>query len=152
MWYSPFSITSELPKFSPCQIHQKRDFCLMKPSVLVVDDSEDTRCMIQYFLVEDYNVVTAAGGATALNLLNAFHPDVIVTDLMMPIMDGMSLIKALKKSKTCRNIPVIILSGFVDCYPEEVVQAGVTVVLKKPEGTLRLAETIKQVLMQSHSG
>jgi CheY-like chemotaxis protein len=118
----------------------------MKPYVLVIDDNIDTRCMVQYFLREDFDVVTVSNAETVLNLLHRFRPDVIVTDLAMPTLDGLNFIKAMKQLKGCNDIPVIVLSGFANFFYDEATAAGADLVLQKPEGTLTLANTIKQLL------
>lgn len=118
----------------------------MKPFVLVVDDDLDTLALVHYLLRKDFDVVTASGGATALILLKSFCPNVIVTDLMMPILDGLSFIKTVKDLEACKNIPIIILSGYVEGYHKEVIDVGATLVLSKPEGTLLLPDKVKQVL------
>jgi CheY-like chemotaxis protein len=128
----------------------------MKPFVLVVDDNVDTRCMAQFILKDDFEVIGASGGASALKLLGSFHPDVIVADLIMPVLDGLSFIKMVKRSIGCKDIPVIVLSGYAESYREQAIEAGAIVILKKPEGTLKLADTVKEALfisttMESHS-
>jgi CheY-like chemotaxis protein len=118
----------------------------MKSFVLVVDDDVDTRSLAQHILKSDFEVVTVNGGATAINLLKSFRPDVIVADLMMPALDGVSLIQAIKNMKDCKDIPVIVLTGFAEGYRELVTNAGASMVLEKPEGTLELADKVKKVL------
>jgi len=120
----------------------------MKPTVLVIEDLKDTRNMVEYFLKDDFQVVTASNGSTALNLLKGFQPDLIVTDFMMPMMDGLSFIKAVKSLVHNRDIPLIVLTGYADGFRSQMLDAGALVVLEKPEGTLKLVNVIKNVLAE----
>ena len=64
------------------------------------------------YLAKQHQVVTAENGEEAMNLLQSgYYPDVIISDLQMPIIDGQSMIKMLKADNKLKQIPVIILSG-----------------------------------------
>lgn len=84
----------------------------MKRSALVIDDSMVIRHTVcRYFEHHGFSVESAGNGAEALQILNNFHPDVIVTDLQMPEVDGPQLISLLKKNpKTC-TIPIVVLAA-----------------------------------------
>lgn len=79
--------------------------------VLVVDDNEDMRTFLSNILGTDYRVKTASDGVEALKTIEQDIPDVVVTDLMMPNMDGLELTKRLKQSADLTHIPVILLSA-----------------------------------------
>ena len=83
-----------------------------KPLVLSVDDSPTIRKLVSMTLsLNGYEVVTADDGIAALNLLSEIKPDLIVSDINMPRLDGYKLCKFVKKHKDTRRIPVILLSG-----------------------------------------
>ena len=80
--------------------------------VLVVDDSMLIRHTVCRYLEEHgFQVESATNGAEALEMLNSIEPDMIITDLQMPKMDGRQLIDALKARPTTANIPIVILAG-----------------------------------------
>lgn len=79
--------------------------------VLVIDDDPAVRDLVQRFLVkEGFHVETATNGEDGLRLAKIFHPYAITLDVIMPGMDGWSVLKALKESSDTANIPVIMLS------------------------------------------
>jgi two-component system chemotaxis response regulator CheY len=80
--------------------------------VLVVDDSMLIRHTVCRFLEErGFNVESATNGLEALEMLNSMQPDIIITDLQMPKMDGPHLIDVLKSRPETATIPIVILAG-----------------------------------------
>src|SRR5579862_8349077 len=79
--------------------------------ILVVDDNSDMRQYLARLLEELYEVETASDGQAALQAAQARPPDLIVSDVMMPILDGFELLKALRADEQARTIPVILLSA-----------------------------------------
>ncbi|MFO0758273.1 MAG: response regulator [Byssovorax sp.] len=79
--------------------------------ILLVDDSDDMRTYIAGLLRRHWTVDEAADGEEALARVQSAPPDLILTDLMMPRMDGQALIKALRASPATRSVPVIVLSA-----------------------------------------
>ena len=83
-----------------------------KPLVLIVDDSEDNRTMYAEFLsFSGFRVVESVDGADAIEKATRLLPDVIVTDLVLPITDGWEATRRLKDSAATRHIPIVALSG-----------------------------------------
>ena len=79
---------------------------------LVVDDSMLIRHTVCRFLEErGFAVESATNGQEALELLKRISPDIVVTDMQMPKMDGSELITALKSQATTKNIPIVIVAG-----------------------------------------
>ncbi len=84
----------------------------MPPIALVVDDSMLVRHTVCRYLEErGYEVESSTNGAEALQMVGCVHPDIIITDMIMPRMTGGELITALKSNPTTASIPIIILSG-----------------------------------------
>ncbi|HYF33036.1 MAG TPA: PAS domain S-box protein [Chitinophagaceae bacterium] len=81
------------------------------PTILVVDDNADMRQYLRNFLQEQYNVITANNGMDALHKLNDHPVDLIVSDIMMPVMDGIELLKTIKARPNTSACPVILLSA-----------------------------------------
>jgi PAS domain S-box-containing protein len=84
-------------------------------TVLVIDDDPEAREIIERFLRKDgFDVVTADGGAEGLQLAHAVKPVAITLDVLMPDMDGWSVLRALKADPELRNIPVLMLTMLDD--------------------------------------
>src|SRR5687768_1184531 len=80
--------------------------------VLVVDDDSDIREFVSVLLgCEGYQVREASHGREALDTLEHWHPDVIVLDMRMPVMDGAAFLDAQQASPRLRQIPVIVMSA-----------------------------------------
>lgn len=116
-----------------------------RPSVLIVEDSvevlEATRCLVQE---GGYSVVCAADGHEALWHLSRMNPlpDVILLDLMMPLMDGWQVLNELQRNAVFSNIPVILVSALdldAPCFPQ------VTAYLRKPVNCGRLLAVLADI-------
>ncbi len=83
----------------------------VRPRVLIADDNSDMRQYLARLLSEQYEVETAPDGQAALQAARENPPDLIVSDVMMPILDGFELLKALREDEQTRTIPVILLSA-----------------------------------------
>ena len=81
--------------------------------VLVVEDNETMRDLIRDSLVKDYDILTAGDGAEALSIVRESRVDLIVSDIMMPKMDGCELCNAIKEDINLSHIPVLLLTAAV---------------------------------------
>lgn len=79
--------------------------------LLVVDDNADMREYLQRLLADRWNVQLAADGARALALARAQPPDLVLTDVMMPNLDGFALLRAIRQDESLKNTPVIFLTA-----------------------------------------
>jgi signal transduction histidine kinase len=82
-----------------------------RASVLVVDDNPDLRAYIAGLLAPTYEVVTASDGLAALAAVRERMPDIVVSDVMMPKLDGFGLVRALRAERATASLPVILLSA-----------------------------------------
>ncbi len=83
--------------------------------VLVVEDEKSLSAILETRLREEgFNVLKAANGEEGLSLAIEHKPDIIVLDLLMPIMDGKSMLRKLREEPSCKNIPVIVLTNAGD--------------------------------------
>jgi len=109
----------------------------MTKTILLVDDEPDILAALRDVLeYQHYYVVCACDGLNALELLKTAAPDVIVSDVRMPHVNGQQFFERLKSSSTKRHIPFI----FMTATPETVISIGAQAVLRKPfliEGLLR---------------
>ncbi|CAD5249152.1 conserved hypothetical protein [Imperialibacter sp. EC-SDR9] len=85
----------------------------MKKILLVEDDEAIRNSVVDLFEVSNFNVKAVDNGRKALKLLSSFAPDVIVTDIMMPEMDGVELLSEVKQNLKWKDIPVIMLTAKV---------------------------------------
>ena len=80
------------------------------PTILVVDDNPDLRNYVSRILRKsNFTVVSARDGAEGFEIAIIHHPDVIITDLMMPVVSGLDLIKMIREEKYLRGTPLICL-------------------------------------------
>ena len=105
-----------------------------KNVVLIADDVQDTRDMYCAFLESrGLRAVTARDGAEAVVVATSLRPDVIIMDLAMPQLDGISATRRLKRDPKTDAIPVILLTGYSHIATDRhVLEAGVDVFLRKP--------------------
>ena len=82
-----------------------------KKTILVVDDNADMRTYIHSILIHNYNILEASGGEEALTLLKEKNIDFIISDLMMPDMDGIELSKQIKNDLSISHIPILMLTA-----------------------------------------
>ena len=103
-----------------------------KPLILAVDDEENIRNLITYTFEEyDIEVKTAENGKAAITILEQNPVDVIITDLLMPTMTGLALIREMKKRKSL--IPIIIITAYGNTeMVKEIIAEGVFRLIEKP--------------------
>lgn len=82
-----------------------------KPLVLVIDDNNDMLAMIRGLLSDKYNVLTAVDGQQGLKLASKYTPDLVICDVMMPVMDGLQCCSLLKTEISTSHIPVMLLTA-----------------------------------------
>ncbi len=101
--------------------------------ILVVEDVEFNRDLIVQLLEDDYEVFTAADGAEGIRLAEHEHPDLILMDLSLPIMDGWEATRRIKANAALKGIPIIALSAHAMRGDEEKArQSGCDDYLSKP--------------------
>ena len=117
-------------------------------TVLTVDDSASILEAIEVMLREaGYHVIAASDGRKALDIAAAQNPDLIITDLHMPAMDGLTLMREVRKLPGCRYIPIIILT--TDASPthkSEARAAGASAWMSKPFNADKLLNVVRKVL------
>jgi len=123
-----------------------------KELLLVVEDVPDTLNLVEITLkFKGYRVVTATNGQEALKAIEEERPSIIITDILMPRMDGFTLVHRLRVHPETRNIPVIFLSAtYVAPEDKEFALAiGATQFLEKPIDIDELLRSVANLLDQS---
>lgn len=119
----------------------------MGKKVLVVEDHHDTSYLLCRLLkMEGYEVEHAIDGLVGYNAAAAVHPDLIVTDLQMPRMDGIELIKRIRASNSIKSTPIIVMSAFGQRRINDAMQAGADGYVEKPIDLDTFLETVKSKL------
>ncbi len=117
------------------------------PIVLVVEDNDDIRSYIKQGLSGFYSVLEAADGAEGFEKATVSIPDLIVSDVMMPVMDGLELCKKLKTDEKTSHIPVILLTARQsDQYESESYETGVDAYVVKPFNLSLLLVRIRSLI------
>ena len=123
----------------------------MPLTILIVDDDLGTRLSISDYLeISGYSVLTAVDGQEALAMLETYHPHLMITDVVMPRMNGYELVQRVRQHPKFRLLPVIFLSG--GNKTEERIQgyqSGADIYLPKPFELIELRAAVRNLLERS---
>ena len=112
-------------------------------SILLIEDNEDTRIVLRRMLeIDGYDVQTASDGEAGLLLARRINPDIIITDFMMPRMDGLDLVFRLRNDPVTADAGIILMSAFTE-DKETISSSGADIYLQKPFDYGQLAEAIE---------
>lgn len=118
-----------------------------KPEVLIIDDNHDIRTYLRSALSDLYKVSEAADGKTGLEIARRIVPDIIISDIMMPIMDGLEFCNQLKNDKAISHIPVILLTArSLDEQRAEGYEHGADAYIAKPFSLHLLLSRIENLI------
>jgi len=120
----------------------------MKKKIFIIEDTIEILENLREFLtIEGFEIITACNGEEAMFKFYMYTPDIIITDLRMPKMDGFTLIEKIKKTESLKSIPIIVFSANVSVENEnKSLQEGANVFLKKPCTADNLLESIRQLI------
>ena len=114
--------------------------------ILVIDDSKFSQQMLSMFLGKDYELFSATNGALGIQLAKMQLPSLILLDLEMPLMDGFSVLRELKKDIHTRDIPVIMITGATQSgAEEEALFLGAVDFIRKP-----FSEVVVKARVRTH--
>lgn len=114
-----------------------------------MEDEVSNSELLKFVLeLEGFSVLIASNGKEALELLAQDRPDLIISDIMMPLMDGRELCKALAENPECREIPMILMSAAAEKVLESCDSA--VAFFKKPLDLENMLETIEKVMAVAH--
>lgn len=117
------------------------------PTVLIVDDNADMRRYLRTLLTDKYYVTEAADGESGLKLAHESIPDIIVSDVMMPVMDGLQFCRKIKDDAMTSHIPVILLTArSTESQQVEGLESGADAYLTKPFSAQLLLARIDNLL------
>lgn len=120
-----------------------------RPRVLVVEDNDDMRAYIRGHLEADFVVTEVPQGLLGLEAARAEVPDLILSDVMMPVMDGLALLAALREDARTSHIPVVLLSAKADVASRITgLETGADAYLAKPFHAAELQATLHTLIKQ----
>ncbi|MBD3392130.1 MAG: response regulator [Chitinivibrionales bacterium] len=118
-----------------------------KKRILLVDDNHDILDLLEMYLYRDYAIATALNGFEGLQKAREQLPDCIVTDIMMPIMDGIKFFNQLRRSRDAAHVPVIGITSFVRSVSiTSLKNMGFFQVLTKPLKREDVVATVREAL------
>ena len=121
-----------------------------KHTILVVDDeSLIVELIVECLLGSDYQVITASNGVDAIAQYHKYEPDLIISDIVMPEMDGISMVKKLQESFP--DIKVLLMTGYPGLAREalgnQMNELGVVCLMEKPLNVIELISTVHVLLL-----
>lgn len=118
-----------------------------KPVLLVIDDNEDILNLISQLLGDEYNVLTASDGKNGLRMAAKYVPDVIICDVMMPVMDGLECTRNLRSEVSTSHIPILMLTACsMDEQRVQGYESGADGYLSKPFNTDVLRARLRSLI------
>ena len=120
----------------------------MAAKILLVEDNLDSCTYLARLLeLKGYDVQTATDGMEALKEVETFHPDLIITDMMMPRLNGIGLLNTLRSSPKYQTTPVIAISAYGSGNLQAALRAGADKAMRKPINFDQFFKSIEQLLV-----
>jgi len=121
-----------------------------KQTILIVEDNNSLRLLYQAYLVKKYEVITASNGYEALKKLDNHQVNLVLSDIKMPQMNGLSLRKKINHKQGCELIPFVFLTGHDDeMIQDQAAELGIDDYLIKPVNKAQLMMVIQRILGRS---
>jgi DNA-binding response OmpR family regulator len=112
--------------------------------IMIVDDEDDIRKIVRYTLMNDFEITEACDGLDALEKIDRYEPDLIIMDVMMPLMNGLETSQAIRENPRFNDIPILFLSGLSTKKDmEKGYRSGADLYLTKPFEPSYLSNVIK---------
>ena len=117
------------------------------PTLLIVEDNPEILSHLKYSLGQWYNIITAVNGSEGISKANQFSPDLIISDIRMPVQDGLTLCDTLKKDISTSHIPIILLTASSTNEDKiKGLQRGADAYITKPFSQIELKLRIENLL------
>ncbi len=117
------------------------------PRILLIDDNQELLWMLEEMLADEYEITMAGDGEAGFRLMKQSVPDLIITDVMMPKMDGISLTRQIRENKHTMHIPLVILSARTSTDEKiEGIESGADAYIPKPFDPQYLKTIVRHLL------
>jgi CheY-like chemotaxis protein len=121
--------------------------------ILIIDDNDSTLDLLEVFLFRQYDILTAQNGFDGLKVAQEQRPDLIVTDIMMPVMDGIAFFNELRRRKETAHIPVVAVTSFAEpTTVKSLTNVGFAGVVAKPFQRDAILSTVAGIVEQGPPG
>ena len=119
----------------------------MRKTILIVEDYADARNLMK-FLIESYGyrVLEASDGQQAVETVQQEHPDLVLMDLAMPVMDGLTATRIIRGFDGTARLPIIAVTAHGKSFYKQAIEAGCDALLMKPLDTDKLQSILNQYL------
>jgi CheY-like chemotaxis protein len=118
--------------------------------ILVVEDEPESREFLAILLkLEGYAVATANNGLEGIEKVEADRPDIIISDICMPYLDGLDMVKMLRKSPAYKTIPIVMLSAYGSGNLMSALNVGANEAMRKPVNAELLLQNVKKWIGES---
>lgn len=145
--YSTESIYSELDSPKSISVKDEHDF---RPSLVIIEDERDIRSYLQETLSEGFRVETAATGKLGWELVKSIKPDLVITDLMLPELDGLAICKMIRQEQELQNVKIMLLTAKTDEKSKlDALDNGADDFLTKPFSTLEIKKRLANLWLTS---
>lgn len=125
----------------------------MAKKILVVEDNLDMRELVHLYLTrEGFTVFTASDGREGLYLATAERPDLIITDINMPHINGLELVRQLRSQPEFKDLPILVFTAFGFVERDNAISAGATRAIDKPMDFESLINDVNEMLEGRHHG
>jgi DNA-binding response OmpR family regulator len=119
----------------------------MPKTILIVEDTVDTRELLHLYLTkEEFTIIIAADGGEGLYRAKSDQPDLIITDIHMPNLSGIDMIKQLRQESETAKTPIIALTAYGKDFRDEAISAGADDTMQKPFEFEELVDLVKSML------
>ncbi len=117
--------------------------------ILVIEDNRDSRDILSKLLrMSGYDVISASDGETGLDMAAVQKPDLIITDINMPRMDGIEFVKRIRTDTALGETPVLVVTAFGINVAREAVEAGANASAEKPFDFDKFLATVENLITQ----
>jgi len=120
---------------------------MSRPTVLLIDDEPQFVSVMERALAEHFTVMTASDGLDGYALLCQHRPDVVLLDVMMPMLDGWTVLRKIRSNRALSGISVIVVTGLgPEAAEHEAGRLGVSRILQKPVLPSQIVAAVREVL------
>ena len=118
--------------------------------ILIIEDNRDSRDILSKLLrMSGYSVLSAPDGETGFTTAVTYAPDLIITDINMPRMDGIEFVKRIRSDSALSRVPVLVVTAFGSTIMREAIEAGADASAEKPFDFDRFLNTVQTLIARN---